>query len=209
MLNMRALLLTLLLLASFFRAVPATGQADPDSIKHRNNCRIATQVLLTGGPAPHREWAESYARGCPEAAPFLAEAILNGRSETDTVILNRWTAPMIELQDRSVFDAAEEVARDPSATVQARVYAIRVLVWALAPGGWISYADLTDTVLTGRRMCLRFGTPFHTRIVIGEPLPPDYVERVHDVGETLTRDPAQPTAVRKAAYCATFPPTRV
>jgi hypothetical protein len=104
-----------------------------------------------------------------------------------------------------MFAAAIEVAGDRSATPQARVYALRVLVWALNPGGWISYADLAGTGQSDRRVCLRYGTPFHTQIVSGEPLPGDYVERVHRLAASILDDASEPVTVRSAAFCATYP----
>jgi hypothetical protein len=43
---MRTLAISLALAAAF--AVPLRAQADPDSIKRRNDCRLAEQILLTG-----------------------------------------------------------------------------------------------------------------------------------------------------------------
>lgn len=47
--------LALLVLASS----AAAAQADPDSVKFRNDCRLASQVLTTGQPGPHTEDALS------------------------------------------------------------------------------------------------------------------------------------------------------
>jgi hypothetical protein len=40
------------------------AQANPDSVKHRNECRLALQVLVKGEPARLTGWAINYVRSC-------------------------------------------------------------------------------------------------------------------------------------------------
>jgi hypothetical protein len=45
----------------------ASAQADPDSVKHRNNCRLASQVVERAVSDPKRAWAHGYIRLCDDA----------------------------------------------------------------------------------------------------------------------------------------------
>src|SRR5215218_9644020 len=93
-----ALLLFLLLPAC------AVAQANPDSVKHRNDCRLAAQTLSTGHPSPHYGWALEMAWRCTEAAPALAAAIAEAATVRDTAFLNALTQPTIQLRDGRVFE---------------------------------------------------------------------------------------------------------
>src|SRR5690349_17810761 len=67
----------------------AQGGGDPDDVHHRNDCRLALQIVETGHPAPHREWAYSLLPRCgASAGPAAVAALWNGRR---SVGRDEWT----------------------------------------------------------------------------------------------------------------------
>ena len=198
---MRTLLL-LVLCAASFTAASLHGQASPYEIKRRNDCRLAEQVLRAGHPAPHLRWAGGLARYCPSSGAAVAEAMNRNRTSADTALLNAITLPMMNLRDGRVYDMALDVARDKTASVPARMFAIRALVWALEPGGVIEYADLADEWPEGRqRICTR-GTPLHLILTRGEPVSANLGEVINKFGEQTESDASEPRPIRRAAFCA-------
>jgi hypothetical protein len=199
----------LLLFGALAAQVPsaARAQVDPDSIKHRNDCRLAEQVIRTGHPNPHFRWAVGMARRCASVGGALADALRAARTSSDTAYLQALTSPVIELRDGGVLSAAMEIAQDETASDAARVYSFRVLMWALAPGAGISYADITDQVPGRRKMCVPHGTPIHLSVTWGStPLPSDYEARIHDIGRAVLTDSSVAAPVRSAAECASHFP---
>jgi hypothetical protein len=128
--------------------------------------------------------------------------MLRARTSTDTALLNAITSPAIELRDGDVYRAALDIAGDRTASVAARVFAFRTLVWTLEPGGMIQYADLADEMVVGRRICNRHGAHFHLRLTRGSPVPGDYVQVIHNLGRATENDSTAPRQVRRAAECA-------
>jgi hypothetical protein len=184
------------------RAVLA--QDRPDSVHHRNDCRLAAQVISTGQPLPRREWALAVIQGCREGGPALARAMRESRLSSDTAYLNALTWPAIRLRDGEIFQAAMQVAADRGASTQARVFAIRTLMWSMYPGGGIDYADLADLVQGRPRSCFGHGPSTHTSVTQGAALPVDFVARAKELAKTLDHDPTEPLPVRRAAVCLTL-----
>jgi len=189
-------------LASVCACAPAavTAQGSPDSVQHRNNCRLAEQVLSTGHPAPREDWALGIAWSCPQIAPTLARALTAARAFTDTAYLNALTAPFVRVRDGSVFSAAMNLAQDPSASVPARVAAIRTLMFAVRPGWFVDFAWLMNP---STAYCFLPPSP-HSEILNGTPLPDDYVAQVRTLAARLQNDSGEPRIVRSAANCALY-----
>jgi hypothetical protein len=189
-----------LALGVFLLTLPrsAKAQAEPDSVKHRNNCRLAAQILATGEPAIHTQWALDQSWRCPETAEALSQRLRAAAGSRDTAALNAITAPAIELRDGRLFEAALAVASDQGATVEARIFAIRTLIHSMRPGGLITYDGLADR----EGDCYGGGPSVHQQITAGSPLPSDYVERVHTLGRQLMSNTAAPPSIRHAGMCA-------
>jgi hypothetical protein len=81
------------------------GQATPDSVKHRNECRFARQVVVTGRPAPHLRWALGYLAACGagEQGAAVAHALRRLRTETDTSVLRPYWSVTRYVLDRQLF----------------------------------------------------------------------------------------------------------
>lgn len=197
-LDMRKLLLIPLLLA-----FPALGsaQARPDSVKLRNDCRLAEQVLTTGHPAPHREWASWTIRKCTGAGPVVAQAIVRLRASSDTALLKVVTAPAAVVRDRAIYEAGLSILSDASASIQARVYAVRMLAWLFYPDADLNYGDFVDIDGDGDRSCYGSGTHFHVSIVRGSLLPAGWPDAIRQAARRVYDNPAEPAEVRKAALC--------
>jgi hypothetical protein len=174
------------------------GQANPDSVKHRNDCRLATQVLTTGHPAAKYQWALDKSWTCPEAAPAIAQRLESHATSRDTAALNALTAPTMYLRDGRIFAVALRIAGSKAASPEARVFAVRTLIYALRPDGQITYAAL----ITPDAFCYGGGPSFHQKFTQGSPLPSDYVQQVNAVGQRLMRDSSEPAVIRRVGRCA-------
>ncbi|HEX8393737.1 MAG TPA: hypothetical protein VF665_15460 [Longimicrobium sp.] len=127
--------------------------------------------------------------------------MLRSRQSADTAYLNAITYPTNELRDRGVFEAALAIAGDKSASVPARVFANRVLYWALLPSAGVDYNTLVDIDGDGRDKCIRYGQSFHYSVKTTSELPSDYREQSYRVTWAATRDLTEPAPVRQSAAC--------
>jgi hypothetical protein len=177
-----------------------TGQANPDSVRHRNYCRLAEQVLSSGHPAPHEGWALGVIWNCPEAGPTLAAALTAATVSTDTVYLNALTAPFIQIRDGHVFAAGLAVAGNRGASLPARAAGIRTVMYAVQPGGYVD-----PDALPNPRSINCFGTPSpHSQVLTGAPLPSDYLEQARALMSRITADQSEAEGIRRAARCAMY-----
>ena len=202
----RYALISLLALAGW--AAPAHGQANPDSVKLRNDCRLANQVLETGHPATHFQWATAVIHYCGANAVAAANiAALNRlRSSSDTVALAQIWNQLQYVRDARVYRAMVAIAQDPGASEFARV---KALVWLLRlrrPDQFATLAEVTggfDSEGNVRGGCGRYShlagtSPFE----YGEPLPPNFEVEITELGQRVSSDASQPLDVRTAARCA-------
>lgn len=174
----------------------------PATVQRRNDCRLAVQVIRTGHPATKTQWALDRIAGCgADGGGAIAAAMRAARASADTVLLERLTRPTMWLRDGSSFQTALEIGADRTASPQARVFALRTLLWAMVPGGSVGYGDLADEVQGRGRRCLGFGPSTHVIVARGSPLPADWEQRVRALAARLMRDPAEPRPVRRAAVC--------
>jgi hypothetical protein len=190
-----------LLMAIWATTVHAQG-ADADSVRHRNNCHLAQQVLETGEPAPKRQWAITYATGCGNVgARALATAIRRERASTDVAALEVLHMPAQGFRDRAMFEAAAEVAADARASGAARAMSLGTLVlYESAEYPALSYRELTAVPEAGVCAFYRLWQDRPT-LAVGEPLPPDQLERTRTLAQRLEGDEATPREVRSAARC--------
>jgi hypothetical protein len=172
-----------------------------DSVHVRNRCRLAVQIITTGNPEPHTDWAYEHVRLCgKEGAAAVAQAMLAAAAETDRAEWEKLTTPGFYVRDAGIFDAALRLSGNPAASTTARVYSMKVLVQSLSPGTTLTYDDLTRGP-TARRVCFGTGPGSHHEVEEVSPLPSDYRERARAAMARLTEDPAQGFAIRQAARC--------
>jgi hypothetical protein len=194
---MRSLILAVLLFGFFERL---EGQAEPDTVKLRNDCRLATQVLTTGRPAPHLEWASWFIRRCPDAGSVIARSVRLHRDTHDTVFLKAVTGRGTEIRDRAIYEAGLEVFSADAAAPEARVFAARLLAWLFLPGADLRYRDMVPPDGTPS-MCFVRRPPIDLEIIRGELLPPGWPDVVRAAAKRVREDSSQPPIVRQAAAC--------
>jgi hypothetical protein len=133
-----AIVLTITTAITSGRSLEAqTERQDPHV---RNDCRLAAQVLETGHPAPHYEWALEFIAKCEETgAPVLAAL---WRSAADTEHLNRLYVSSYLLRDARITDAVTKVAQNRALPRLVRLNAIRVLAGHAVPEFLVTVPDL-------------------------------------------------------------------
>lgn len=193
---------TLSAVALLLLARPLAGQSNPDSVKHRNDCRLAAQVITHGHPAARRTWALNLLPRCGAAGGQATAAALRGFRSVHT-----WRSDHEELvmvtsvfHDRAVFDAALDIARDGAAGKAARIQAFRVLYFQL---GWGRVDPYESFLVGGATTMLLPLLDYPART--GTPLPGDACERVAAITRPILADARVDADIRAAAYKATCP----
>lgn len=180
------------------------AQADPDSVKLRNDCRLAAQVLSTGQPAPHFEDALTTIARCGSEAvsPLLSmwTAAPSDRDELLPLIMatRRVAAPPIA--DR-LFDLMGE----PSAPLDVRLAAIMVTVTWADPHAWPTFDDLRSRgpdSMKLRGWVTDHGAPMSGR----ESLEPGFVDRLRSALEAIAASDPSEEMVAAAAIALRNPP---
>jgi hypothetical protein len=184
----------------------AHGQVDPDSVRRRNNCRLAEQVISIGHPEPRTEWAWQYIGFCEPSRKVRVyrAAIQQARTSTDTTLIFRAILPAVGLRDGVLFREVVEVAGDRSASVPARVIAFVALAAIRNPNRSPSYDEfiggLDENGIPRRSCSARRSHPY----IYDEgptPLPADYLKQIENLSSRVRLDPSQPADVRSAAAC--------
>lgn len=182
------------------------AQENPDLVKHRNECRLAEQIMTTGHPEPHRQWARGYIAFCGGESwgRAAAAAVLRSRMSPDRSSLQAEWARVHLLRDSTLFAAALNVAGDVTASVPARVLAIRYLLGLIEPNRVITYQLMVEELdARGRRRgpCFERLAAGRQAEYRGVPLPAGHRERVVALLRQISSHPAQPAPVRSAALC--------
>lgn len=175
----------------------AQGAGDPDDVHHRNDCRLALQIVETGHPAPHREWAYSLLPRCEgTAGPAAVAALWNGRR---SVGRDEWTLLVrttYELHDRRILLALRNTAENTGADTDARLDALALLFsYAETTGRWFTPADLRMPA-DGPSPPMRFVT--HAEPVMGAEPAGDVREDLRTL-YTMLRDSDPDPVIRNAA----------
>ena len=136
------LLRALALLASVIAAIPADaraqgGDANPVAVKHRNDCRLAAQVLTRGEPHTRRDWARDYISSCPEEGP-PAIAQEWRAVPADTAAVLQLMRASTAIHDARIYEQLRAVVADRSRPDVIRVGAMHVLDNYVNPlhAGW-------------------------------------------------------------------------
>lgn len=198
MITMRKLIACLV--AAVLLPACATAQRS-DSVQARNTCRLALQIVETGHPEPHTDWAYERVAACgSEAGAAVATALRRYRQNRDTVVLDLVSGPARTLRDGRIFEAALEISLDRRASAQARVFAFRTLIHAVAPGIVVGYRELSEPSGSGRG-CFGLGQHLHHETITGAPLPPNYVTLIRNAATSVAAEPEDAAPVRRAATC--------
>lgn len=172
-----------------------------DSVYVRNRCRLAVQVITTGRPDPHAEWAYEYVRMCGrEGAAAITRAMESAVASPDRSDWERLTISTFYVRDAGIFEAALGVSKNAAASTTARVYSMKILIQLLSPGTTLTYDDLTRGP-AAQRVCFGTGPGSHHEVEEVSPLPGDYRDRVIAELGTVAEDAAHDSAIRQAATC--------
>ncbi|HEX6535790.1 MAG TPA: hypothetical protein VF041_14425 [Gemmatimonadaceae bacterium] len=96
------------------------AQANPDSVKQRNDCRRAAQAIRTGEPGPKTQWAWDLIPACTESGAASAAALRQLRHDPDSTHFAPVQVVGFNVRAGGLFAAALEVAGDRGATNVAR-----------------------------------------------------------------------------------------
>lgn len=116
--------------ASAWGQRPPRGQ-DPGDVRHRDDCRHAAQILTDGGPAVERPWALDIIRTCA-GADSVIPAVWSDPTEGEDELMLLFHASR-DVRDGRIYEAADDVASDPSRPVPLRLVALGVLGSYLKP----------------------------------------------------------------------------
>ena len=185
----------------------ASAQANPDSVKHRNDCRLATQVLTHGQPANRRSWAISFVRDCrdSESKAAILTALAAARQTTDLSPTVGIIMIARDVQDGDFFESIVATAGDRSASTVSRVASFMAFVEIVNPTASADYEKFISINPADR---LQRGTcnarMDHSRTTIPglRALPADYLGQIVAVTRRVRDDPTEPREIRSAAACA-------
>jgi hypothetical protein len=210
---MKRLLILAVLCATALRPAMVSAQsADPDSVKQRNNCRLAEQILTTGTPAPHWEWARGYIPYCGYDVwgRVGAGVVQRLKTSTDTLRLAAEWRNLNFLRDSTLFRTALDIASDEAASPEARVFAMRYLLSLSDPNGGYEYGALAERgEIPGMQpRCTTGQIAGKVHSYEGIPIPPDYHEQIRAAASALLDRDSAPPVVHSAALCVRASPVR-
>ncbi|MBA3889800.1 MAG: hypothetical protein H0X64_04650 [Gemmatimonadaceae bacterium] len=133
----------------------ASPRANPDSVRLRNECRLAAQVLATGKPAPHRAEALALLPVCGSIAIPAMQHLWSldtlPRHELDALAF----ASKTSLSD-AVLRTLVQVAESHTRPSRIRATALSVLVSVAFPDRDITPDELTTELPAGRRLIVPY-----------------------------------------------------
>jgi hypothetical protein len=177
--------------------VALTGLAG-SAARGQEGCQQAAQTAVANPLSLEGRAALSRLRLCGATGGQGFANVLNShRMSTDTMLLEQITFFLRTFRDGNVFGTAAAVANDQNASPQARVFAFRVLHWALVPSLILQYGDLASPEL----LCFRVPSAILEGIRRGSAMPSNYVNTIKGVTQTVLADSAADPRVRSAARC--------
>lgn len=201
-----SILVMSLVVFGFFAPGNGAAQADPDSVKLRNDCRLAAQVLETGNPAPEEEWAWQTIDYCDSDLQLdvYLDAVEQASRSLDLPFIRQAMWRVYGFRDRTLFERVLDVAADEGATVPARVMAFVALAAMRDPHASPHYEGFIGGLgehgipvgYCSRRT--QHTAQFFDAVT---PMPSDFEERIDILADRIRLDTTQPPDVRSAAAC--------
>lgn len=177
------------------------AQAHGDTIPVEQRCAEAISIAQSSPMSPEGEWAFQYIGRCgSDGGAALAALLSSNRFSADTLLLDRITWPARNFFDGQLFATSRDVALDASASVEARVLALRTLYFAVAPDRQVKYGHLarTDGAYT---QCRGDAQGVGSPVTAGASLPADFGQEVADLVQQIIGDSTAPQEVQFAAKC--------
>ena len=190
-------------------AIPQTAFAQGNNGPDDKSCDKAAKIVSKGHPEKKNAWALAVLFSCGKAG---ANALVTGMpqyvSETDTLALDAFFTTVDNWRDGAIMSAALDIAGNPGASVQARVYAIRHLVILVRQRVSFLYGDIsagpttttTDELKTFRPAC-RASHGSELPANAATPLPTNYVAVIKSALDGIASASSNPAPVRNAAAC--------
>lgn len=175
------------------------AQVNLDSLRAAHTCAAALRIVELGHPDKKEDWAWSTLPGCGTAASAAArDSWMLQRTVSDTGQLSEVFTRLWTFRDASLFDAAMSVASDGSATAQARVFSVMMVLEQLLDRPFADYQYFSNTPPTG--VC-RIASVFDRPIHVGTPLAADSRTRGRTLAQSLAANASAPTTVQSAGRC--------
>jgi hypothetical protein len=132
-----ALFVAALLMVGASGAAAAQSSTVLGAMHHRNNCRIAGQVLATDQPANRVEWAASYVGSCPNEGPaWLVTQWQKVSSESEAMQLVHLSS---RFRDDRLYNTAIAIARDKRRPEAARIGSVLLLARFANPANALTF----------------------------------------------------------------------
>ena len=184
----------------------ARAQANPDSVKLRNDCRLAAQILEKGQPAPKYDWALAQMDRCDpglrvDVVTSLVRAHAYAAGTREAIVAAFNTAS--RFWDQRILQTLLDIAGDPAARVDARIEALAALAVYLDPQGVPAEGFRAGLAEDGTPADVCSWRSFHaasSRPVEVEPTE-GFREGLVSVLWRMTHEPA-PDEVKGALICA-------
>ncbi|CAA9355154.1 MAG: hypothetical protein AVDCRST_MAG68-3895 [uncultured Gemmatimonadetes bacterium] len=177
----------------------------PSDAHHRDQCRLAGQVLQTSYPRPKHEWALEAIRSCdPEVAvPALVQSWT--KAPADTAHLMRLYRAGRRYRDGRLYTTVRTLASDPARPRPIRIAALAGLAAQVEPRIAMDLNLLRPiSGLRGRWQSIWFWDNHGYSVVGAVPLPPDAraeVRRIADgIAKAHARDALADSAVRLVRF---------
>ena len=183
-------------------AAPLSAQrVNPGEIQHRNNCRLAGQVLTLGQPANRGEWALQYIGSCGEEGGDVILGLWNSPPSSDSELQSLYYAS-IHVSDERVFVVALAVVEDPAAPAPLRLSALGTLVTYVRPYMLLNLdGRLRLEGVPPLHWSNVWGTIDHPEFAEGEvSLPPGAYVRTLELVQEFAGDGDAPALLRDSAY---------
>lgn len=185
------------LTVALLHTLPLSGQRESHDRHLRNDCRLAGQILQTGRPAPHYQWAMETIHRCPETGGEALASVW-ARPPADSAALNSLFLASYTLRDARITEAAIAAAANGGLSQLVRLSAIRVLVGHAVPRFLVSLEDLPPETPPGVTQLL----PSVSHVVVSEGARPIGAETISGILDALSRlrsDP-DPRIAAAASY---------
>lgn len=185
-----------------FLSSPVAGQSgdeNPLMAEHRNDCRLAEQVVQTGHPHTKKEWAATLIEVCPDEGPHIfASKWLTVADDSGAVatLLHQ----SARLRDARIYAQLRSTVQDRSRPSVVRVGAMLVLARYVDRYNAVWFNEVAPPEGPIRRVRMPFGSALHPQVVTGSAPLPKTIRA--EVLELLDRIAAEQQAESRSVWYA-------
>lgn len=187
------------LLATVGPVTPAFGQNqhEKDDVHLRNDCRFASQVVSTGRPEPHYEWALRRLGACSATGPTVLADLWRVNDATSDLDILYWASR--ELRDRRLVEAVVGVLSDRNRSTLVRLNALRTVASFIDDKAFVESLDRFPELPPRFHSCVA-GTDHPFSRLGDEPPAADAGERLLELLRQLSTTDPEPR-VKSGAAC--------